>query len=386
MMSEERKIPNRDCVAPFLAEHDFLYERRLELIRDRSGDLKQRFHKRDHQKISWSSRSCDNHVHTAECCWSIHLGTNPLTCLRAPIYSHPRFQGETYQDNQSTMCPPGVDQTTRFPQRWQLMAPELKHNMPLNHDFGGRKDEDSEAQFMANLFYMLARPLSTPKGSGIPLPQPSQSCGYFDFLSNEIFDMIFSHLDKKRDAVALGLVSIRVWHLVLHNIQANYAAAAPLAGVRLIFQGSYSQDLPPAFIGDGAFFEKFIAPTQSGGFPVRAGFHARAFYWAHAEFPQAVTAQDQMKEYMVAMKTHEEHARIGDTEFKVLEKDLACPGLDRDKHDWILRNLTTREIVCSSKLGGKDEEKSLELVLLKQITWTSMLEDPFRDVLEYRGK
>lgn len=307
--------------------------------------------------------------------------------LTHPTFPRPSFQGEYNKTTKSTMCPPGVDQTTRTAQRWQLMAPELKQNMPLNRNFWGREDDDSEVKFMANLFCMLARPISTPKGSGISLPQHSQSCGSFDLLSNEIFDIILLHLDEKRDIIALGLTSIRMWHLVLHHIRAGYVAAtAPLTGTRLIFQGSYSQDLPPAFTEDKAFVEKFVAPTQWEGYPVGGGIYARSFYWAHAEFPRAVTAQDQAEEYTEAINIHWEEARIGETELKVLERDLAVPGLEREGKSWVLRNLTTREIVCSEKLNEKGGRTGLEHVLLEQITWTSMLRSFSGDMSKYRGK
>ena len=65
-------------------------------------------------------------------------------------------------------------------------------------------------------------------------------------LSNELLDMIIDQLEREKvDVIAIGLSSQRLWQVVLRYIHAGYLkCAAPWAGKKMAFQGSYSTDLP----------------------------------------------------------------------------------------------------------------------------------------------
>lgn len=199
--------------------------------------------------------------------------------------------------------------------------------------------------------------------------------------------MVLSHLESKQDIISLGLASRSLWHQVLHHIQASYlAAAAPWADTRLLFQGSYSQDLPEVLTGDGDLVENLISAPRRRSI---ARGDARILYHTVVACGSPPTVLDLIDALSKTMRTYRESSSISDRVWAVLFDDIEYPKHEKGNNQWVLRNLTTREVVfsevCSGSLEKEDLEFILESILMKQIRWTSMLGYYKKNVSPYRG-
>jgi hypothetical protein len=267
----------------------------------------------------------------------------------------------------------------RTPQQWYFLAPEIKQA------FHPALDQDSYMYRynlqMSNMLFgskgrfdawsLLAKPVSP----GFSNPTQSGSLGALDVLSNELLDMIIADLDEKSDIIALGFSCEGFWQIISRHIQGSYIkAAAPWAGTKIAFQGSYCYDLPKPFLEDGLL--DYIVPDQYQG--SRSWGRFRQFYWAHAEFCSPIGTKDHALAWLDAAELYREDSGISLDRWDQIKKEIECGEVFPQDRTWLLRNLTTREIVSSKvfetvklRSGKGRNEMKFEDVLIMKICWTS---------------
>lgn len=193
-------------------------------------------------------------------------------------------------------------------------------------------------------------------------------------LSNEVLDMIIEYLlPQKPDVVALGFSSERLWPLVCRYIQLDILKrAAPWAGKKIAFQGSDSDDLPPPFKEDG-LVQQIVKGDGTGSMS-----DAKRLFWGLKKSPPCLN--DDQLAWRGAIIAHAGKILIPDSRWKQLEEDMRCSKCFPDDQPWVLRNLTTREIVSSAKLGAGVTVKSKDgtrgtgdfnFILLMRTCWST---------------
>jgi hypothetical protein len=230
----------------------------------------------------------------------------------------------------------------------------------------------SKGQF--DPWWLLARPVICPVSN----EAQTGSLGAFDILSNELLDMIIENLEDRSDIIALGLCCEAFWQLIKRHIERSYIeAAAPWAGTKIAFQGSYCYDLPKPFLENGIL--ESIVPQGARYFDPAWGKYRR-FYWAHEKFESPGSPRDNLQAWLRAAEGHRGRSGIPAIRWGGLEKEMECSELFPKDRPWVLRNLTTRETV-SSKMNGTSmrrgwnerAEIKFENVLMMRICWTSTL-------------
>jgi hypothetical protein len=260
----------------------------------------------------------------------------------------------------------------RTPQIWFFLAPEIKQAFkPQSDDYWWGSLRifdmifDSENRFDA--WSLLARPVTPPQSH-----QPQcGALGAFDILSNEVLDIIIDSMDDKSDIIALGLSCLGFWPIIHRHILRGYTkTAAPWAGTKIAFQGSYCYDLPKPFLEDGLL--ERIVPEQLSG---RPWGRFRQFFYAHGNFDRPVGPRDLALAWREAMNGHKSNLGISSARWEKLQEELSCSGLFPRDRNWVLRNLTTHEFVNSKALETnmlKDgRQMKFEDVLMTKICWTS---------------
>jgi hypothetical protein len=254
----------------------------------------------------------------------------------------------------------------RTAQKWQVLAPELGqvHKLGVTEKYGEMSLIGAlfSSQPTWDVFSLLARPILPPlKSPPITnsIPRSLAKSSPLESLSNEILDMILDELTEKSDRLALGLASQAFWQLVLRRIRARYMkSAAPWAGKKLAFQGSYSMDLPAPFKEPGVVH----IPSRSCNM-----CEARRFFWSIYNSTEPVEVRKEQAAWVEAGN----NLCKGRSEFywALMEREMKC-DLFPKKTEWILRNLDTREIVSSKILAAK--KLNLADALLMKICWTTI--------------
>jgi hypothetical protein len=307
------------------------------------------------------------------------------------------------------MCPPGVDQTERGPQKWNILAPRLRKIQKLVTDGRGTYGTCRPTEFLFNdknswnAWSKLAVPGTLPhRPSPRSLSRSSKkrACALsnLESLPSELLaSIIDDSVLEKRDLIALALASETLWAHVLSHVEKECSLTRPsMAGVELACTGSYLTDLPESFAkGDLA---KSSVELWLGGYMCEA----RKINWA------ALRAYDAVKEtpeeaWQFAWKAHAELENFPARLARKLGVEFLgrCSALRGSSPDalWVLRNLTTREYVrCRPgevPMGAKGlvdcEDGKVKVrvddVLLLRICWSKL------DVWEdrqglgiYRGK
>ncbi|KAK0108668.1 hypothetical protein ONS95_003459 [Cadophora gregata] len=272
------------------------------------------------------------------------------------------------------MCPPGVDQTMRSPQQWLLYAPELeqRHAFTKNdNDWGTTFTDISSGTVNFNVWALLARPIHS---SVVTHPVKSSSHfhrGRFNTLSNELIDMILSYISSDpSDMIALGLTCESFWYLVAQHIHRCYLkSAAPWAGAKIIFQGSYATELPEFLVDSPAVLK------ADAGDRIRMP-PARQIFWTGWCFKKVKSFTSLEEEWLQAIEMWKGSSGIPEQRWREMMQHLDTSYLFPRDHPWVLRNLTKKEFV-SSKVperrrtrGGKDcSETTFEEVLLMKTFW-----------------
>jgi hypothetical protein len=254
----------------------------------------------------------------------------------------------------------------RTAQKWQVLAPELGqvHKLGITEKYGEMSLIGAlfSPQPIWDVFSLLAKPILPPLTSPPiinSIPRTPAKSSPLESLSNEILDMILGELTEKSDQLAIGLASQAFWQLVLRRIRSRYLKyAAPWAGVKLAFQGSYSMDIPAPFKEPGVVH----IPSRRGNM-----CEARRFFWSIYNSAEPVEVRKEQASWIEAGND----LCKGRSEFywALMEEDIKV-DLFPKKTEWILRNLDTREIVSSKVLAAK--KLNLADALLMKICWTTI--------------
>ncbi|KAK0513580.1 hypothetical protein JMJ35_003944 [Cladonia borealis] len=283
------------------------------------------------------------------------------------------------------MCPIGVDQTERGPQRWQFVVPRLKQNQQLPlicpyQDYKLLFDENGGWDAWSRLARPAARTSQTfSKGRYYSRGPVSR----LESFPAEILAMILSCSElSEDDIIALGMASETLWSHTIHYIDKEYRhspSVGPWAGCEIACVGSYLTELPPSFDKDDLALNS-VSITEGGWMCI-----AREFNWAAlSEF--TCPGEDDERKWRGAFTGNvANQTNIPKTRLAQMSEDLllvaSTIGISPADAPWILRNLTTKEFVrCLPRADSKGrrgyvdhpEWKGLHVndVLTMRICWT----------------
>jgi hypothetical protein len=285
---------------------------------------------------------------------------------------------------------PGVGQGTPSRQDWQFLVPQLRQWDTWEYDTDRQNEWAivfSTHKMTWDVWAMLARPLippSTAYGTSRPQTHPESSLA---ILSTELFDTIITYLmPSPNDLMAFSLTTSRLWILVIRHIHKQYLhLSAPWAGAKLALQGSYSADLPPPFL-EPSVLHLIIPPNKRWR---ERRYVARRFFRVHENFDEPVGPNSLHRDYLKAMRKFKEESGISEARWGTMEAELGYEELFPKDRVWVLRNLTTREIVTTERrfresVPTSDSFRLDELLLLK-ICWTSIPSEGDRTLGVGRG-
>ncbi|KAF7195885.1 hypothetical protein HII31_02765 [Pseudocercospora fuligena] len=304
------------------------------------------------------------------------------------------------------MCPPGVDQTTRTAQRWNILVPTLEQKQELLLEPGYEHrytltQEFLEEQWSFNAFERLFVQPKTNKNErvkpcvidAVNEAMRSTKQSPFELLPTEMFHVVLNEgcLDKE-DIVALGCCSTTTWDMVKPYIVADCKRnRVSWAGKPLLCSGTWLTKPPPAL------FELFpeqkekenewkTGPRQHWRGYGPGMCPARRWNWGAISSLQNVQNFDATQQWMSAITAW---SQKGVKQSDLIKKDLTRAlqtSLGYRSGHWILRNYTLKiyvgvetaiandGIVRATILGRRD--LSLDMALLIRICWG---DTPLRD-------
>jgi hypothetical protein len=310
------------------------------------------------------------------------------------------------------MCPPGVDQTRRSPQRWQILVPRLRQGQKLASkdkyftsnpgDFLFNQDQswDAWSKLAKPVDFDLLRQTVPFTNRGRSAKTSTSSLSSLECMPAELLKMIFDdEVLEEQDITALGLCSQTLWRHMLERVESAYRkSAAPWADLEIACTGTYLVDLPESFNKDNMALDSVTSRGGRGRMVL-----ARQFNWA-AWVEYKRPKDNQQDEWRSALRAHRIAAAIPESCWVKLEEDVSCskffPKPTSKGPGWVLRNQTTKEYVrisASSEHSGDcvvhvSSARWLRLddVLIMRICWTTRSsyeekEDLKRGLHLYRG-
>ena len=247
------------------------------------------------------------------------------------------------------MCPPGVDQTTRLPQRWQIVVPRLRqnHQLALNFPHGSTRflfDENGAWDAWSKLARPAARTNQTfSKGKHHSRGPVSR----LESFPAELLAMILSCPElSKDDIISLGMASETLWSHTIYYIEKDYRhspSVGPWAGSEIACTGTYLTELPPSFEKDDLALNS-VSITDGGEM-----CSARKINWAAFQHFTSPRKEDE-QEWRAAFNHHAANqTNIPKTRLAQMSEDLlfvsSTIGSFPADAPWVLRNLTTKEFV-----------------------------------------
>ncbi|KAL8691228.1 MAG: hypothetical protein Q9218_003504 [Villophora microphyllina] len=210
------------------------------------------------------------------------------------------------------MCPPGVDQTCRTPQRWHIVAPRIQcqHRLkpcgkyqtsrPYNVLFSSNVRKSWDA--WSKLSKLPSGIRVSHGGSGVPaLKRRETPLSLLERLPAEILGLIFDGLSPSAEAsnehvqlganldiLAFGLTSSTMFAHCFRHIafQSSSASVGAWAGMEIACTGTYLTVLPPSFTETGLAPKNVVyEPTQGfaggrGRYGRRGMCEARKWNWS----------------------------------------------------------------------------------------------------------
>ena len=283
------------------------------------------------------------------------------------------------------MCPPGVDQTTRSPQRWQIIVPRLKqkHRLSLSSPLRATRFSFDESGAW-DAWSKLARPAACTHQTFSKGKHTSRGpVSRLECIPAELLAMILSCPElSTHDIIALGMASETLWSHTIHYIDRDYRhspSVGPWAGSEIACTGTYLTKLPPSFDKDD-LARNSVSITDGGHMCT-----ARKINWA--AFRQFISpGKDDEQGWRAAFNiTATNQTSIPKTRLAQMSEDLLCVastiGSSPADAPWILRNLTTKEFVrCLPRANSQGQRgyvdhpefKGLHVndVLTMRICWT----------------
>jgi hypothetical protein len=311
------------------------------------------------------------------------------------------------------MCPPGVDQTRRSQQRWQILVPRLRQGQRLApkgeyftsnpEDFLFDQDQSWDAwwKLAKPVDFNLLRKTASFTNRGYGAKTSTSSLSSLECIPAELLKMIFDdEVLEKRDITALGLCSQTLWQHMLERVESAYRNnAAPWADCEIACTGTYLVDLPESFDKDNMALDSVTSRNGQADVPM-----ARQFNWA-AWVEYKRPKDNQQDEWRLALRARRIAAAIPESCWAKLEEDVSCsklfPNPTSKGSGWVLRNQTTKEYVriCASSEHNGDcvvhvssaRWLRLDDVLIMRICWTTRSSyeekgDLKRGLHLYRGK
>ena len=209
----------------------------------------------------------------------------------------------------------------------------------------------------------------------------------FERVPGEVLDMVLGYLGK-RDMVAVGLCSGFLCRHVLQYIETDLRKAdAPLAGTEIACTGTYLKDLPEPFERDELALGALNRDELYGGNMCLA----RQINWTAVSTFEEIGANQGLAVWLDVFRTFQgKKGRKNKGRYKNLDRILTnwnaslfpvrCP----EGQSWVLRNLTTKEIVRLRRTGQDNAEVvvddesikwcRLDDVLLMRICWTMSMD------------
>ncbi|KAF2703657.1 hypothetical protein K504DRAFT_463387 [Pleomassaria siparia CBS 279.74] len=273
------------------------------------------------------------------------------------------------------MCPPGVDQTFRSAQCWQLIAPRIEQSCSLTANNNLWDSTIQSCIFnpkgLFGAWMKLARPVR-PSGTTmaavlpstyVPAVRPNHPSLGFDKLPVELILEILEESGlSKSDVLALAFAFPSTRPIIVSYIHTSYAKmAAPWAGTPMACIGNYTTDLPSSFMTDtelAAKFETWAAWTPPQYQPTGRGFGgsrrglppARRFFWDCTNYSKPSNSQIEEQEWQMALMRLREQSMdpIDPTtsvheDMEYFRQQISCPEMFPRGNEWVLRNLTTKE-------------------------------------------
>ncbi|KUJ18681.1 uncharacterized protein LY89DRAFT_502146 [Mollisia scopiformis] len=279
------------------------------------------------------------------------------------------------------MCGKGVDQTTRSPQHYQVMAPELLEKHVMYYDENKRYDFELEESFFTekmdfDIWGALARPVLpikkvVPKNDADDYPWRI-SLGLFDLLSNELIDMVIDNISTSDDdLIALGLTCQGFWDSIVHRVQRRCIDnVAPWAGQKIALLGSWSTSLPPPLEAN----DLALKLVDDADYHVNRHTSRSLFCLFFDEGATLQTTKSRQEVWLKLVDKHLPDSGVPDWRWEDLREQFRELDLFPIDRDWILRNLTTHEYVSASFVSAGDRDSKIRLVdiLLSQICWTNV--------------
>ncbi|KAH9823737.1 hypothetical protein Tdes44962_MAKER04481 [Teratosphaeria destructans] len=251
------------------------------------------------------------------------------------------------------MCPPGVDQTTRTPQRWYVVSPANQQSHAL---FDGSRYIEDVKEFLQggeswDAFRKLAKP-STIARNTVPLeaimPQTTQ-LSPIEGMPAEIMSMILEDPALTReDRIAFGISSKTLWtHLLSHAQQDARRSLALWADTPLICTGTWLEDLPEtiytAYPNVRAREQEYLKKSR----------RSRAWYgpcpsrgWNYRHIRGGDDTRPSCQETWLAAYEAVASETVPESYRPRLQETLAAASAGPafwTQRDWILRNKTTKQ-------------------------------------------
>lgn len=320
----------------------------------------------------------------------------------------------------------------RFIEEWRILVPEIQQTQKVQTGHS----QFTNLQFPFDVWSTLARPMLSYSELAMNPSSVDLSLGSLDRLSNELIDEIISFLLPTRkecdyvspsalagrmftqrmlarqDTLALGLASQRLWVLVLRHVHISHIdAAAPWASKKICYQSSFCFDLPAPFEQDGLakhilgsdwapetsigwyFWRKHTSYTRPTTVKEEQDLWTQALVQAmriKKSASRSVTEKADKKRKRIEIDPEQLNSRAAEERYEILEKQLRGPELFPRNRVWVLRNLTSREVVFSEDqtssrgrelLGLRSRSKRLKMekdtgeffnfLVLMRIAWTN---------------
>ncbi|KAK3117156.1 hypothetical protein LTR53_001735 [Teratosphaeriaceae sp. CCFEE 6253] len=271
------------------------------------------------------------------------------------------------------MCPPGVDQTCRSGQRWNLLSPAIAQRETLRRRNGEgvtpQRFLSTEHDFGA--FDKLARLPARIARASIPILagfQDSRSIGDsrhgltpIERLPVELLGIVLADADlEPTDVIAVGMCSRELWAHALFHIQGDVVThTGAWAGKPLLCSGTWLTDLPPAIYSRFPVAVEAEAKYQSRPVSVYGGGRsARSWYgpcparvWNYSMLrSEDLEGQSVRLKWLKAFDAFSP-GRIESADLVLTKRlDESLRGvveshMSHEPQDWVLRNLDTQEFV-----------------------------------------
>lgn len=300
------------------------------------------------------------------------------------------------------MCPPGVDQTTRSPQRWNILAPLIQERIDLTEDFAvGRRTNLANfliGDYTWDAFDKLASRTANDSGdhekllSELSQTNNSRQASPLESLPNELLAMIFNDGTlTANDVLAIGLCSKTLWQCCMGHVRA-VVSKGPWMKTPLVCAGTYLTDLPstvheivPSLKQREEDWRARQPPPGHGMRGGRGMCPARRWNW-NAVSTYTDTSDDSAMTWLSAFDSVccNEQSGISVTDQKLLRhslRSLLSAGKPKSNSKWILRNHSTQQYVhlrCSSNVVAETELRvkglpalTLDKALMMRICWTT---------------